>query len=91
MWNVQYSLEASNYLYENWPDETIAESSPFLNVFGVFHEIERIAQTEGAIPPVDMYHSQTDRVYWLIAHHLVIYRRIPNQRVLYVSIIKPLE
>lgn len=83
MYTIRYSQEVRNYLADNRFDYHVA---------GVHVELKLLADTLDGLPGDrdSCYHlSETERVYWLVEHHLVVYKRETND--LYISMIQPLE
>jgi hypothetical protein len=77
MWEVWYGLEAANYLADNGALVT-----------DLFWATESLAETDGW--PQDGYYQQEDElVTWHIAGHLVVYRRLENEQIVQVVVLKP--
>ena len=65
MWEVWYSLEATNYLADN--GQLVAD---------LFFKMESLAEREGW-PKVGSYESENDLIFWQIARHKMIHRLSP--------------
>jgi hypothetical protein len=77
MWEVWYGLEAANYLDDNGALVT-----------DLFFAMESLAENEGW-PHQGTYHQQDDLIIWQILNHLAIYRRLADQQVVEIALIKP--
>jgi hypothetical protein len=77
MWEVHYSQEAGSYLEDN---------TRF--VAHLFIAIEALARSDGW-PSIGDYQEIQGNVYWVTQNHLVVYRRMQSEQVLFVTYIKP--
>lgn len=77
MWEVHYSREAATYLEDN---ATL--------IAGLFFTIESLAGADG-MPPTGEYRELQGLIYWSVEGHLVVLRRIEQNSVVRVLILKP--
>jgi|GEM_PF-1653807 len=78
MWEVHYSAESANYLADN--GGLIAP---------LFFAIEALAETDG-IPTNGEYEAtQQSLFYWIIQGHEVVYRRLKQEQIIRILLIRP--
>ena len=83
IWDIEYSLEASNYLYD---------SHPYTE--NILVAIEELRFYKDAIPPEGGTQIEPGVYLCELMHHLVVYRRILEAKpkpMLWISIVKPLD
>lgn len=80
-WDIEYSLEARNYLYD---------SHPYTEA--VLIAIEELRFYKDAIPPDGCTQLEPGVYLCELMRHLVVYRRFPEAKpkpLLWISMVKP--
>lgn len=82
-WEIEYSLEARNYLYDSYP---YTEE--------VLIAIERLRFDEDAAPSETCIQIEAGIYLWEVLRHLVLFQKridAKPKKSLYIGIVKPLE
>jgi|GEM_PF-703255 len=83
LWDIEYSLEARNYLYDSYPYTEAALIA-----------IEELRFDQDAIPPHGCTQLETDVYLCELMGHFVVYRCIPDAKpkpMLWIAIVKPMD
>lgn len=80
MWEIDYSSEAKFYFIDNGD-----------LVFNLLVKISELAHTPDGIPSEGCTQEAPGRYWWEVLQHIVIYRRIANEKKLEILIVKPME
>lgn len=78
-WEIRYSQEAANYLFDNYPYTEALDWA-----------LIALLDTEG-IPEQGAHQLEPDILMCEIAKHTVIYKRMPEFKRLRILVLKPLE
>ena len=82
VWELEYSLEARNYLYDSYP---YTEE--------VMIAIEMLRYDPDAVPPEGYTQIEPGVYLWEVLHHLILFQKLPNaypQPCLRIGLVKPL-
>ena len=83
LWDIEYSLEARNYLYDSYPYTE-----------AILIAIEELRFIKDALPPQGGTQLEPGVYMYEMLRHLVVYRRILNAQpkpLLWIGMVKPLE
>jgi len=83
LWDIKYSIEARNYLYDSYPYTE-----------DILIEIEKLRFTEAAIPIAGCTQIEPHVYMWTTLRHMVVYRRMPDidpRPALWIAIVKPVD
>ena len=83
LWDIEYSLEARNYLYDSYPYTE-----------NILIAIEELRFTPDATPPEGCIEIEPGIYMCEMLHHMVVYQKILGTQpkpLLWIGIVKPLE
>jgi hypothetical protein len=78
MWEVKYSREVRNYIYDSYPYTD-----------AVWQAIKSLRKTDEGMPPAGYRQLEPNVFLWVVEHHLVVYERFVERRQLFVTVLKP--
>lgn len=80
MWVIEYSREADDYLFDNYPYTEIVDLA-----------IIALSLTPEGIPATGAHQLEPGVLMCTIEQHTVVYQRIPERQTLRILVIKPRE
>jgi hypothetical protein len=78
MWEVKYTKEVRNYIYDSYPYTEAA-----------WQAIKSLRKTKEGIPASGWNAKEPNVFLWEVADHQIIYERNVEQRILKVFVMKP--
>ena len=78
MWEIKYSQEVRNYIYDSYTAM-------------VWDVIKSLKNSSDGLPPAGAQLLEPELYLWEVANHLVIYRRLTAERILKFIVVKPME
>jgi hypothetical protein len=78
MWEVKYSKEVRNYIYDSYPYTE-----------AVWQALKTLRHTDEGLPLAGYRQLEPNIFLWEVENHLVVYERFVEQRQLLITILKP--
>jgi hypothetical protein len=80
MWEIKYSQEVRSYIYDSYPYTAM-----------VWDVIKSLKNSSDGLPPTGAQLLELELYLWTVANHLVIYRRLIDERILRFAVVKSME